>query len=190
MLIKSLRSINLLNNTVFHNNDSVAHCHSFSLIVSYVNKCCTQFLVKLSNFCSHLCTELSVKVWERFVKQEYLRWTNDSTTQSNTLTLTAWHSLRLSVEKVTQVEDLSGFLNLTVDFVLWNFSQLKTKSHVIINSHMRIQSVVLENHCDISVLRSDIVYKTVAYIEFTFRDFFQTGNHSERCGLTAAGRSD
>ena len=56
---------------------------------------------------------------------------------------------------------------LLIDFGLGNLSQLQTKSHVIIYGHMRIQSVVLENHRDVSVLRSYIVHQLAVNIKLT-----------------------
>ena len=54
---------------------------------------------------------------------------------------------------------------------------------------MRIQSVVLENHCDISVLRRDVIYQTVADVKLTLRDLLQTCDHTQGCGLTATRRA-
>ena len=54
---------------------------------------------------------------------------------------------------------------------------------------MRIQSVVLEYHCDISVLRLYIVNHSVTDLQFTGRNIFQTSDHTQRGGLTTAGGS-
>ena len=34
-------STNLLYPTIFHNNDTVSHCHRFNLVMCYVNSSCT-----------------------------------------------------------------------------------------------------------------------------------------------------
>jgi hypothetical protein len=52
---------------------------------------------------------------------------------------------------------------------------------------MRIESVVLEYHRDISVLRCNVVYESVTNEKFAFGDFFETGDHTEGCGFTATG---
>ena len=101
VIVEVLRCIYLLNETVLHNNDTRTHCHSFGLVMRYVYECCAKSLVELGNLRSHRSTELSVEVGKRFVEKEYLRLTNDSTTERNTLSLTAGKSLRLSVEKMT-----------------------------------------------------------------------------------------
>jgi len=55
---------------------------------------------------------------------------------------------------------------------------------------MRIQSVVLEHHRYVSVLRSDVVDALVIDEEFAFRDFFKAGDHSKSCTFAATRRSD
>ena len=55
---------------------------------------------------------------------------------------------------------------------------------------MRIKRIVLENHCDISILRSDVVHQLIVYVKLTFGYFFKTRNHTKRGGLSTAGRSN
>jgi hypothetical protein len=55
---------------------------------------------------------------------------------------------------------------------------------------VRIKSVVLENHRDISVLRSDVVYESVTYEELAFAYLFKTCDHTKGSGLTATGRTN
>ena len=69
-------------------------------------------------------------------------------------------------------------------------TQLQSEGHVLVNGHVGVQSVVLENHGDIAVLGGNVVDQTVADVQFAFGDLFQTGDHAERRGLAAAGRAD
>ena len=87
------------------------------------------------------------------------------------------------------VEDLGSFFNQLLDLVLRNLTELQTESHVVEYCHVRIQSVVLEYHCDISVLRSNVVYKTVADEHLALGDFLKACDHTQGRGLTAAGRT-
>jgi hypothetical protein len=145
--------------------------------------------VDLGKFGSHGCTELSVKVGKRFVEKEYLRVTNDCTTESNTLLLTTGESLRLSVKEVSDVEDAGSFFNAALDFFLRSLAELKTECHVVEYGHVRVKSVVLEYHRDVTVLRSNVVNELVTDEEFAFGDFFKTCDHTESGGLTATGRT-
>ena len=55
---------------------------------------------------------------------------------------------------------------------------------------MRVQSVVLEHHCDVAVLRGNVVDQTVTDVHLAAGDLLQTGDHAQGGGLTAAGRTD
>jgi hypothetical protein len=52
-----------------------------------------------------------------------------------------------------------------------------------------VQSVVLEHHRDIAILRSYVVYQSVADEELALGDLFQTCDHTQGSGLTATGRT-
>ena len=189
IVIEVLRGIDLLNDTVLHNDDSGTKGHSLCLVVCDVDDGGAKSLVKLSDLGSHLNTKLSIQVGKRLVHKEDLRITNDSTTHSDTLSLAAGKSLRLAVKEVSQVKDSCCLFNSLVDLILRNLAELKTECHVIINGHMRIQSVVLEYHRDVSVLGLNVVHELAVDLEFTGRDIFQTCNHSQSGGLSASGRT-
>ncbi len=55
---------------------------------------------------------------------------------------------------------------------------------------MRIQCVVLENHRDISVLRLDIVDDFAIDLQCAGGNVLEAGDHTERCGFAASGRTD
>ena len=146
-------------------------------------------VMKLGDLSSHLNTELSIQVGQRLVHQEDLRVTDNSTAHSNTLSLTAGKSLRLSVKELVKVKDLSSFFDLLLDLFLRNLAKLKTECHVIKNCHMRIQSVVLEDHRDIAVLRLYIVHELAVDLELAACDILKTCDHTKCCGLSASGRT-
>ena len=54
---------------------------------------------------------------------------------------------------------------------------------------MRIQSVVLEYHCDISVFRLYIVYNSVTDLKGTTGDLLKTCDHTKGGRFTTSGRS-
>ena len=88
-----------------------------------------------------------------------------------------------------QVKDSCCLFNSLVDLILRNLAELKTKCHVIINGHMRIQSVVLEYHRDISVLGLNIIHELAVDFELTGADIFEAGDHTKCCGFAAARRT-
>ena len=54
---------------------------------------------------------------------------------------------------------------------------------------MRIQSVVLEYHRDISVLWLNVIYQLAVDVQLTRGNILQTCDHTKGSGLTAAGRT-
>jgi len=190
ILEEVLGSCDLLYEAVLHNNDTSTHGHSLGLVVGNVDEGGSQLDVQLGELGTHSGTELSIQVGEGLVEQEDLGVTNDSTTKGNTLSLTTGQSCGLSVEQVLNLEDLSSLFYAALDLILSHLAELKTERHVLENGHVGIQSIVLENHGDISLFGGNIVNELTVDIELTFGDLFQTGDHSEGGGLTAAGRTN
>ena len=189
-VIEVLRSIDLLDETILHNDDSRSHGHCLDLVVGNVNEGGAESLMDLGKLGSHRRAELSVEVRQRLVEKEDLRVTDDSTTERDTLLLTAGQSLRLSVEQVSDIEDTSGLFDLSLDLFLRHLAELQTERHVVEHGHVRVQSVVLEHHRDISVLRSDVVDELVSDEELALGDLLKTSDHTKSGGLSAAGRTD
>ena len=146
--------------------------------------------MELRDFGTHRNAQLGVQVGQRFVKQEDLWFTHDGAAQGNTLALAAGQSLRLPVQQVGDIQDLRGFFHAAFDFILGSLAQLQAESHVVVNRHVGIKSVVLEHHGDVAILGSDVVHQFVADVQFAVGNFFQAGDHAQRSGFTAAGRSN
>ena len=172
---------NLLNVTVFHNNNLCTHCHSFDLVVCNVDHCSLESLVQSCDFTTHCNAELSIKVRKWFVEQEYFRVTNDCASYCNTLSLSTGKCLWFAVEVLSKSKANCCFINTAFDFSLVHFADLETESHVVIYCHMRIKSIVLEYHGDVSVLWWNVVHEFTIDKKFTFRNFFQTSDHTESC---------
>ena len=69
-------------------------------------------------------------------------------------------------------------------------TQLQSEGQVVIHGHVGIQSIVLEDHGDVTVLGGHVVDQTAADVQLAFGNLFQTGDHTQGSGLTAAGRTD
>ena len=63
---------------------------------------------------------------------------------------------------------------------------LQSKGHILIHRHMGIQGVILEYHGQIPVLRLHHVHQAVVDPQFTGRNFFQSRDHPQGSGLSAA----
>ena len=190
ILIQIDRCINLLNVSVLHNNDTGAHGHCLYLVVRNVNKGCAKFFVQARNFCSHCRTQLCIEVRKRLVQKEHLGVTNNSTSKCNSLTLTTGERLRLSFKIFCNAENFCGFHYLFVNLIIGHMNGAQRECHVLINTHMGIKSIVLENHCNVSILRLKIVNDFVINAKFACGNFLQARNHAQRSGFSASGRTD
>ena len=55
---------------------------------------------------------------------------------------------------------------------------------------MRVERVVLEHHCDVTVLGLNIGHVTVTNENAARVDIFKAGQHTQRSGLATARRTD
>ena len=185
-----LRGGDLLDDAVLHDHDAIAEGHSLGLVVGNVDEGALDLVTQLNELGAHLVTKLGIQVGQRLVHQEDLRAADDGAADGDTLPLAAGQGLGLTVEVLRDVEDLGGLFDLAVDLRLGDLLQLEGEGHVIINGHVGIERVVLEDHGDVAVLRGDVVHELAVDIKFTLGDLFQTGDHAERRGFAAAGRAD
>jgi len=190
IVVQVLRGIDLLHETVLHDNDTGSHGHGLGLVMGNVDEGGLQALMELGDLGTHLHAELGVQVGQRLVEQEDLRVTDDGAAERNALTLTTGQSLRLTVEVLLDRQDLRSFTDQLVDLLLRLLAELEAERHVVIHGHVRIESVVLEHHRDVAILRRDVVHEAIADPQFAFGNLFQTSNHAQGGGLTAAGRTN
>ena len=146
--------------------------------------------MQTGNLTAHRGTELGVEVGQRFVQQEDGRVTDHGAAQCNTLALAAGKRLGLALQQMLQVKNLRCFVDALVDFIFGNIAQCQTEGDVLIHGHMRIQSIVLEDHGDVAIFRRNIVDEAVSDIELTAGDALETGDHTQGGGLAAPGRPD
>ena len=84
-----LRSADLLNETVAHDDDAVTKGHSFGLVMGNVDKGGVDLLAQLDDLGAHLVTQLGVQVGQRLVHQQDLGLADDGAANGHALTLTA-----------------------------------------------------------------------------------------------------
>ena len=190
MIEHVLRSADLLNEAVLHDNDAVAKGHGLGLIVGNVDEGGVDTLAELDDLGAHLVTELGVEVGKRLVHKEDGGVTDDSTADGNTLSLSAGEGLRLAVEILGDVEDLGSLADLLIYLILRHLLELKGEGHIFINGHMGVKRVVLEDHRDIAILGGDVVDESAVDIELALGDLFKAGDHTKGGGLSAAGGAD
>src|SRR6056297_543758 len=141
------------------------------------------------NLCTHLHTQLSIKVRQWFVKQKYLRLPYDCSSYRNTLSLSTGESFWFSIEQLFNIENFSSLINSLFDVLFVELANFKTEGHVVVHRHMRVQSVVLKHHSDVSIFWGNVVYALVVDVKVAFGNIFQSGDHPKCSRFSASGRT-
>ena len=143
-----------------------------------VNEGGLQSLVQFGQLASHRSAQFGIEVGKRLVKQEDARLADNCTSERDTLLLTAGKRLRTSVQQMLDVEDLGGLFHSSFNLFFSDLAQLQAERHVVEHGHMRVQSIVLEHHRDVSVLRGNVVHALVFDEQLSVGNLFQTRDHT------------
>ncbi len=146
--------------------------------------------MQLDDLSAHGGTQLCIQVGQRLVQQEDCRVTDHCTAQSNTLTLATGQSLGLAVQQVLDLQNLCSLMHAAVDLVLRGLAQFQTECDVLVDGHVGVQSVALEHHGDITILRGNVVDEATADVHLALGDLLQTSDHTQGGGLSAARGAD
>ena len=170
---------------VLHDHDPGAHGHRLGLVVCDVDHRRLEALVKLADLGARLDAELGIEVRQRLIEQKDLRLPDDGTADGNALTLPARERLGAPVEKLLDTEDLGRLAHACIDLLLRILPKFQTERHVVVDGHVRIESVVLEDHRDVAVLRRNIVDQPVVDVDLTLRHVLQPRDHPKQRRLPA-----
>ena len=158
--------------------------------MGHVDRGDAEFALQRGDLGTGLDTELGVQVGQRLIHEEDLRLTNDCAAHSNTLTLATGESLGLAVQVGLQVKDACGLFNALVNFILGGACDLECEAHVLAHGHMRVEGVVLEDHCDVAVLRLYVGDVLIANEDAARVHILKTCEHAQRGGLATTGGTD
>ena len=187
--IDLLRGPDLIHETVLHDDDAVSQRHGLGLVMGHVHKGGVNALAQLDDLSPHLITKLRVQIRQRLVHQEDLGITHHRAANGHPLPLASGKGLGLAFQVLGNVQDLSDLIHLLINHVLRDLLQLQGKPKIIPDCHMRIESVALENHRDVPVLRLHVINHLAVYQKLTARDILQSRDHPESGRFPAAGRT-
>ncbi len=81
-------------------------------------------------------------------------------------------------------------MHAAVDLLLGRLAQLQAERHVVVDGHVRVEGVALEDHRDVAILGGHVVDQAVADVDVALVDLLQAGQQPQARGLAAAGRTD
>jgi len=187
---KLLRAVDLLELAVPQHAHALAEGHGLDLVVGDVHGRDAEPLVQLVQRRPHGDAQLGVQVRQRLVHEERLRLAHDGAAHRHALPLAAGQRGGLALEVGLQAEHLGGVADPPVDLVLGGVAQLQAERQVLLDRHVRVQRVVLEDHRDVPVLRGQVVDDLLADRDRAAGNLLETRDRPQRRGLPAPGRTD
>ncbi len=146
IVIKIERLPDLFHIAIAQNDNLVGHRHRLHLIVGDVDHGRVEPLVQFGQLDTHLHPQLGVEVGEGFVKEEDLGFAHNRPSDGHTLSLPSGKLLGLALKVVLNLEDVGGFAHPAVDLRLGHLGKPQPKGHVLIDVHVGIKRVGLEDH--------------------------------------------
>ena len=180
----------MLQHAVAHHRDSVGHCHRFDLIVRDIDCSDARGPLQSSDLAPHLAAKACVQIGERFVHQKRARMTDQSASHRDALSLSSRELSGAAFEQRPQFEHCRRFADPGPDELTPLPTNLQGKTQVLRHAQMRIESVTLKNHGDISLARREVVGGGTVNRQYSFRDLLEAGDHAKRSRFAASGRSD
>ena len=140
--------------------------------------------------CAHLHAELGVQVRQRLVHQERARLTHHGATHGDALTLSARELARLAFHQRVQAQDVRDVLHAPLQLVLRRLAESQAEPEVLLDGHVGVERVVLEDHRDVAFLRWEVGHLRVADEDLARRHLFEPREDAEDRRLPATGRTD
>ena len=152
------RRVDLLNHPAVHQHDPLPERHRFDLVVRHVDHGRLESLVEPGDLGPHLHAKLSIEIRQRLVEQKHLRFADDGAAERHTLPLATGELARSAFEQRLDRENVRGVLHALLDFRLRRTPHLQAECHVLVDRHVRIEGVILEDHRDVALAGGDVVY--------------------------------
>ena len=149
--------------------------------MGYIDSRRSDTAVNFCDFCPHGHAQFGIQVRQGLIHEENFGITDNRSPHSYPLALTTRQVGWFTIQQLFQPKDFRRFLNSFVNISLVILAKLESECHIVINSHVRIKGIILENHGDIPIFRSNVIDKILINIELPFCDILKSCNHSQGC---------
>ncbi len=189
-VIDLVRRAGLQHFTLIHHDDIVGHRHGFALVVRHVHRRRGERVMQLAQLETHQLAKIRIERAERFVHQKRLRLPHDRAAKRHALPVAAGKTARLAVENVFDAQHVRGRIDPRGDFLARYVLVLQRKRDVVAHRHVRIKREHLEHEGDIAFACAQRRHVFTVDQNLSGSRQFESGDHPQRGGLAAAGRSE
>ncbi len=151
------RRADLLDAPRRQNDDTFRQRHCLHLIVGDVDHRRLELLMELRQLVAHAGAQRRIEIGQRLVEEEHIRLADDGATDGDALPLAAGQRLRLPLQQVLDVQPARGRLNRRIDVRRVQLGEPQPEGHVLVDRHVRVKRIRLEDHGDAPARRGDIV---------------------------------
>ena len=190
VVIQVRAGADLLYQSMIQQDDALSQSHGLDLIVRHVDCGCAETLVQLGQLNSHLHPELGVKIGQWLIEEEYVRTANNGASHGDPLALPSTELARAPLQQTFHSEHSDDLVDPRIYLVPRIFQVGQSEAQVLPHRHVRIQGVILEDHCDIAFPWMHGGYITVANVHTAARRHLQSGNEPEESRLSTAGGAE
>jgi hypothetical protein len=174
-----LRRVHLLEAAVADDRDTLAERHRLDLVVRDVDRRDAELLVQPRERRPHRNAELRVEVRQRLVHQERDGIAHHGPADRDALALPARERGRLAVEQLVEPECPRGFTHALPTLGLRRLAQLQAEREILLDGHVRVERVVLEDHRDVALLRPQLRHVLTADQDRALGCLLETGDQAQ-----------
>ena len=175
----------LLDDPPVHDHDPIGEGHRLDLVMGDVDRRHLELVLEVLDLGPGRDPKLGVEVRQRLVHQEHGRFADDGAGQGNSLALAAGELRRLAVEEIGELHHLRRTAHPLVVGGRIDLSHLQGKADVLVGVHVGVETVGLEHHGDVPVLRIEVVDDPASDDDVARGRLLQPGDHAHRGRLSA-----
>ena len=158
--------------------------------MSYVYKCNAQRFMHFFQFHLHILAHFEVERSQRFVEQQHFRLIDNGTGNSDTLLLATGKRIYIPILVIRHTNHLQCGFHLLADCLFRRLFQLQAESNIVVYIQMREQGIFLKYRVHRTFMGWSLCDFLTRYSDFAFRSCLKTGNETQQCCFSAAGRSE
>ena len=179
---------------MIENCNPISKRHSFRLIMGDIDDCRARTLVERRKLIFHRGTQMHVEIGERFIKQYQRRCCHQTTRKRHPLSLTAGQISRATITEPLQIDQRQRLPHTAFPLGFSHLGHPQTIADIFSHRHMRPKRIILEHNADLTLLwwhtAVNMRNTRIANMDFAAINLFKAGNHPQKRGLAAAGRSE
>src|SRR6478609_6582570 len=174
-----IRLVHLLECSSAHDRNAVRNRKRFFLVVRDIDRRNTEGLLKLTDFAAHLDAQLSVKIGQRFVQQQYLGFNHEGARDGDSLKLTAGQLMGPTGIVTIEMHKLQRGGDPRGDLCRGHVTRPQTIADVAANGKVGEDGVVLKHHARIATMWRQRIDAPAAEANTACIEFTEACDHAQ-----------